>query len=112
MDHVHVLLLLQRTSPQEWDAAAIADDVKMAPEVVDVSLEDLAASGLVAATDGAAGRPQFSYAPSSDALRRDVEELASMYNERPVTLVRAVYDRAPEPAASFADAFTIRPGTR
>ena len=28
---------------------------------------------------------KFAYAPADEALRRDVDELAAMYNERPVT---------------------------
>jgi hypothetical protein len=31
-----------------------------------------------------------------------------MYNSRPVTLVRAIYDRPASAARSFADAFRVR----
>jgi hypothetical protein len=33
-----------------------------------------------------------------------------MYNQRPVTLVRALYSRPSRPLQSFADAFRLRGG--
>ena len=56
----------------------------------------------------ASGPPsRYRYEPATPALRRAVELLAIAYNERPVTLVRAIYDR-PSAIQSFADAFRIR----
>jgi hypothetical protein len=53
------------------------------------------------------GPPRFRFAPGSPELRRAVELLRVAYNERPVTLVRLVYQR-PTTAQAFADAFRIR----
>ncbi|MDQ3520043.1 MAG: hypothetical protein M3466_16780 [Gemmatimonadota bacterium] len=112
MDHVQTLLLLHRTAPQEWEPAAIAREITVQPELVDLSLRDLTASGLVSEIGVGDSQRKFAYAPADEALRRDVDELAAMYNERPVTLIRAIYDRPPEPAVTFADAFAIRSDSR
>jgi hypothetical protein len=44
------------------------------------------AHGLIADTNG-----RFRYCPASSDLERGVRELAHAYNEKPVTLIRAVY---------------------
>ena len=44
------------------------------------------AHGLIADTNG-----RFRYCPASSELERGVRELAHAYNEKPVTLIRAVY---------------------
>lgn len=107
MDHVQILLVLQSTAPEKWSRDKLAAETKIAPAVADIALEDLVSSGLAASEPTPEGE-MYAYAPSSEAMRREVAEIASMYNERPVTLVRAVYDRPPEPAVSFADAFSLR----
>lgn len=107
MDHVQILLVLQSTAPAQWSRDKLVTETKVAPAVADITLKELVAGGLAASVATPEGEA-FTYAPSSEALRRDVAEIATMYNERPVTLVRAVYDRPPEPAVSFADAFSLR----
>lgn len=72
------------------------------------ALKDLSTGGLVSSVAGAAGVESFSYDPKSESLRSVVNDLAAMYNERPVTLIRAVYDRPAQPVLSFADAFRLR----
>ena len=41
-------------------------------------------------------------------VREAVNQLAEMYNTRPVTLVRAMYDRPATSVQQFADAFRLR----
>jgi hypothetical protein len=107
MDHVQLLLLLESTRPEMWTRDKLVTDSKIVPAVADIVLKDLVSSGLVVAEPGPDGG-SYRYDPASEETKRDVSEIAAMYNERPVTLVRAVYDRPPEPAVSFADAFSIR----
>jgi hypothetical protein len=107
MDHVQLLLLLESMTDEKWSRDSLVTQSRIVPAVADIVLKDLVASGLVAAEAGPEG-DWYRYAPASEETKRDVSEVAAMYNERPVTLVRAVYDRPPEPAVSFADAFSIR----
>jgi hypothetical protein len=52
------------------------------------------------------GESRYSYAVSDPQTRRAIDLLRVAYNERPVTLVRLVYNR-PSAAQNFADAFRI-----
>jgi hypothetical protein len=109
VDHVDVLLLLRAAAPESLTAAEIVQKTGIAAALVDRTLTDLRDSGLVAEADGV---DSFLYRPQSAALSEAVANLSTMYNERPVTLIRAVYDRGAHPAISFAEAFRIRGGDR
>lgn len=116
MQHVEVLLMLRRAEPESVPTSAIVAEVQGGRALTLACLEDLADARLVAREGGPAadGSPAAAYcfAPASAALRQAVDGLLAMYSERPVTLVRAVYDRAaapsPDPIRSFADAFRLR----
>lgn len=68
---------------------------------------ELVASGLARDTRSADGRT-LQYAARSVDDRRDVDALAQLYHQRPVTLVRLVYEQPSTPLRSFADAFRVR----
>jgi hypothetical protein len=51
---------------------------------------------------------RYRYGPASPELERSIGELARAYNERPVTLIRAIYRIADDKIQSFADAFDFR----
>ena len=108
MDHVEVLLLLLKNAPEALTRDEIVSRTGRPEALIDVAVADLTRGGLAASKPGAAGIPAYSYEPQSAELRDAVSELATMYNERPVTLIRAIYDRAPSPVISFADAFRVR----
>jgi predicted transcriptional regulator len=109
MDHLEVLLQL-KDAPEPMTKVDIAKKTKRPDALIEVAVEDLCNGGLITETDGPAGVRSFKYNPQSQALRTAVEELALMYNERPVTLVRAIYDRPASPVTSFAEAFRVRGG--
>ena len=105
MAHVEALLLLRRVSPEAASATAVAAQAQI-PTVAAARrhLEELVASGF--AQGDAEGA--YRYAPAREELRAAVDALARMYNEKPVTLVRAVYARPAGPVQAFADAFRLR----
>lgn len=105
MEHVELLLWLaadpaRRAGPNE--AAAI---IHAKSDLAAKRLADLEEAGLLAQDEGEAG---FRYAPKSTDLRDAVSELDVMYHQRPVTLVRGIYERPASPVKSFADAFRLR----
>lgn len=51
---------------------------------------------------------RYRYGPSTGELERGIGELAHAYNERPVTLIRAVYQIADGKIQSFADSFKLK----
>lgn len=108
MDHVEVLLLLHRSAPATLTQAEAARETKRPVELLTAVMKDLVNGGLASRTSGPGGEDRFAYAPQSEALRREVEQLVAVYNERPVTLIRAIYDRPSEPITSFAEAFRLR----
>lgn len=107
MAHVEALLLLRRVAPDARPLAAIAVQAQL-PTLAAARrcLDELTDAGLVTP----AGSDEFRYAPPPGDARDAVDSLAQMYNEKPVTLVRAIYSRLTPPPAvqAFADAFRLR----
>lgn len=109
MEQVDVLLVLARAPERGQSAAEISRALRISEQgVAPRTFEELRAAGLIA-MDGS-NPARYRYAPQSPADRAAVEMLALAYNERPVTLVRAIYAR-PTPEQSFADAFRLRKKT-
>ena len=102
VDHVAVLVLMATTPDQTHDARGVAAKTRVSDPVADAVLADLATAHLVQ-RDGAG----FRFRPDARD-RATVEQLAALYNSRPVTLMRVIYDRPTSTARSFADAFRIR----
>lgn len=102
MDHVALLLALKADPERSYAPAELVQSSRLTPVVVDRVLEDLVTSRLAQREAGT-----FRYAPAPD-VQPAVEELAQMYRTKPVTLVRAIYDRPARAAQSFADAFRLR----
>ena len=106
MEDIELLLLLA-AAPGSMSLSAIGESLRLSgPTAVMPSVHRLVAADLVA-TETSGGETHVRYAPASAALRRAVELLGVAYNERPVTLVRLVYNRR-SAAQSFADAFRLR----
>ena len=61
-----------------------------------------AAKGLLSEREG-----RYRYGPSPE-LEPSINELVSAYRQRPVTLIRAIYQIADTRIQSFADAFRLR----
>lgn len=106
MDHVDALLVLHKAPDRGWTAAEVAAELRVEPKGIGKALEHLDAAGLVARDPSRASA--FRYAPDTPALARACELLLDMYNRRPVTLIRALYNRPPSAVRSFADAFRLR----
>lgn len=106
MEQVEVLLLLARAPTRALTADEIRAELRLAPTALPArTLAGLEDGRLIEEEPGAP--PRWRYAPATAELRRAVELLAVAYNERPVTLVRTIYER-PSAVQSFADAFRIR----
>lgn len=102
MDHVEILMRLYEVgapvTPQE-----LARLSRLGPATVAKATAHLIAEGLVS-RDAATGT--FAYAASAGD-RATVDALATMYNTKPVTLVKLVYSQPPAALQSFADAFRV-----
>jgi hypothetical protein len=87
MAHVEALLLLRQIAPAAGPLSAIATKAQIG-ELMTMRryLGELSSAGLVAVAPG----DTYHYAPADAARRQAVDLLAQMYNEKPVTLVRAI----------------------
>jgi hypothetical protein len=105
MTHVELLLALRAAEPEPRPLDALARETH-APSSAEAhrTLAELAAAQLVANPRG----DEWTYVPRTSAAREAVDRLAQMYNEKPVTLVRALYSRPARPLTSFVDAFRLR----
>jgi len=105
MEEIEVLLLLEG-EPAGLTVTEIRDRLRLpASDLPLTSIARLKANRLIAGDQSADTRYRF--AVTSPEARRAIELLRVAYNERPVTLVRLVYNR-PSAAESFADAFRIK----
>lgn len=102
IDHVAILLTL-RGATAPMTPSELAGRVHVEPGTTSQVLQELVAAGLaVGGMDG------YHYIARGE-LDESVGLLQIMYDTRPVTLVRAIYDRPSTVAQLFADAFRIRP---
>ena len=107
MLHVELLLLLQRTAPMSWSAEAAAAELRTTPVLVEGVFADLQAARLADPTVG--GSPSaWCFDVRDDAAVAATMQLREAYERRPVTLVKALYQRPASSAHAFADAFRLR----
>ena len=109
MVHIELLLLLARMAPQSATRYTLATELRSSPALVAAALEDLETSRLVQPVPGT--EPvEHRFDGSDPAAVRAVAALQGEYDRRPVTLIKALYNRpAASPIQAFADAFRLRP---
>ena len=81
---------------------------RLGPQTVARCAAELVSARLVSHDPAA---DSYRYAPPN-VDRATVDELSSLYHQRPVTLVKLVYAQPPNPVKSFADAFRLRDDER
>jgi len=102
MDHVAILLDLRSAADTLHSVADVASRTRLDRALTERILRELTASDIVSRNV-----ELYRYAPAGE-LRDTVNSLAEMYYTKPVSLVRAIYDRPVRAAQSFADAFRLR----
>lgn len=107
MEHVEVLLSLASDETRAWSVGEVAARVHAPSASVADRLTELVAAGLASAAPSATAAA-YQYAPQTPTLRRAVELLEEMYRTKPVTLIKAIYERPAPAVQSFADAFRLR----
>jgi hypothetical protein len=108
LDVVEVLLVLRRAPERAWPVTDVAHELRLATEKAAEALAALHGAQLLTVDRGEHADRTYRYAPATAALRGAVDQLEIAYDTRPVTLVRALYDRPPRAVQSFADAFRLR----
>jgi hypothetical protein len=104
MDHVEVLMRLYEAGGEALTSQQLERGARLGPQTVARCAAELVSARLVSHDPAS---DSYRYAPPN-VDRPTVEELASLYHQRPVTLVKLVYAQPPNPVKSFADAFRLR----
>jgi hypothetical protein len=105
MVHIEVLLLLQRTAPKAWTPTEAAIELRSSPELARTALADLRTARLA---EQLGGGQTYRLDASDDAVVASVLGLQTVYDTRPVTLIKALYKRPAASVQAFADAFRLR----
>lgn len=102
---LELLLLMHSRPAQSWSAEDVARDLRIEPNSAAKQLAQLRDRGFLRQDEQDAGR--FRYAPASPRVDAVVNELASTYQSRRVTVISLLYSRPTDTLRSFADAFRI-----
>jgi hypothetical protein len=103
---LETLLLVHSGGEREWTPEQVAQSIYTVPAGATRRLEQLVDMGLVASNG--AMNPAYRFAPSTAALRGQVDELATAYRANRVGVINLIYNRPPDPLRSFSDAFKLR----
>jgi hypothetical protein len=112
-DHVEsvmqleVLLLLASQPGRAWNAADLAQQLRIDAGWVDAQIRNMAAAGIVT-LDESTPPPQFHYDPRTAELAQTVQGLAHAYADRRVTVIGLIFSKPVDKIRSFADAFRLR----
>jgi hypothetical protein len=105
VDEVEVLLCLYHSTGEGLTPQRTAAACNKSLEDVTEDLRDLTDSGFLVYDRF---EDTYSYSVHNQAVNDVVDQLAHLYNERPVSLIHAIYERPSSSVQSFADAFRIR----
>ena len=103
-DHLEILMRMHDTHDKAFSTDELQRLTHIAERSVVRCLDELTAAGITRQVSPNA----WQYGPRTVQDREAVDMLARMYHQRPVTLVRLVYERPSAPLKSFSDAFRLR----
>jgi hypothetical protein len=106
VDQLDLLVLLFNSPQTEWSVAAASQVVHCPADKAQTALDRLAQQGLLAIVS-AAPEPRYRYVPRDDPQHQTVAAMIAFYRERPVTVIRRVYEQPTDSVQAFADAFKL-----
>ena len=101
---LEVLLLLQRSAPDLWDAERLSAELRIERAWAAAQLPRLLEQGFLARS----GRDFYRYEPAAPELAKAVESLAACYADRRVRVVAQLYSKPTPGVRGFAEAFVLR----
>jgi hypothetical protein len=103
---LELLLLLKNDATKTWAAPEASRTLAVPVEMAATHLSELQVAGLLAASGD--NEPSFRYHPVSGELDELVESLATIYQERRVSVITLIYSKPVDKVRTFADAFRFR----
>ena len=107
LEQLEALRILGDDPEREWRDDEIAVQIQSMPETTLRHLSVLEGRGMVRCVRRE-GRLFCTYGPQSPELEAQVRRLLEIYRQRPVTMIRMVYERPPNVLRAFSDAFRLR----
>ena len=104
---LEVLLMLAGRPGQVWTSAALAEQLRIDPAWVETQLRAMAAGGLVVVPEGHPST-EYRFEPRTADVARAIDDLATAYADRRVTVIGLIFAKPLDKIRSFADAFRIR----
>lgn len=107
LEQLEILRVLAEDPGRAWGVTALAGAIQAEPATAAKHLAALGGRGLITlATSGTetAGR----HGARTPELGAKVDALLAAYRQRPVTMIKLVYERANERLRAFSDAFRLR----
>jgi hypothetical protein len=101
---LEVLLLLQRSAPEDWDAERLSSELRIERAWAAAQLPRLREQGFLARS----GAQHYRFRPASPELAKAVESLAACYADRRVRVVAQLYSKPTRGVRGFAEAFVLR----
>jgi hypothetical protein len=105
VEQLEILRVLKENPEKEWDAAELGRAVQAKPEDVASYIVVMESRGLLTLIGEKNHTCRFGPLPGVEGI---VERLLQLYKERPVSMIRFVYDKAAIHLRTFADAFRIK----
>lgn len=103
-DHLEILMRMYDAPERAFTRDDLRQTTHIAERSLQRCLDELTDSGIIRRAESGT----WQYGPKNVQDRHALDQLAQMYNQRPVTLVRLVYERPSAPLKSFSDAFRLR----
>ena len=93
IEQLEILRVLGEDRDREWDSVALADEVQAKPEAVRAHVKAMHSRGLLRAITKGVGL-SCRYGAGTPELETIVGRLLQIYRERPVTMIKIVYDES------------------
>jgi hypothetical protein len=106
MEQLDVFVLLFRSSPRQWSAMEVAQELKMAPQSAEMRLFLMTSAGLLASSEAPSLTYRYDPAPALDMLAKATTKIYQ--SDRP-SLTSILEGPGPGATARiFADAFRLK----
>lgn len=105
IDEIEVLLAAFARRGELLSVSSVASAAQKSESVAWEHLQQLAGRGFLVHHES---ENAYSYPLRTADVDQAIEQLSRMYHQRPVTLIKALYDRPSTAVLSFADAFRLR----
>lgn len=106
VEQLEILRVLGEDPSREWSSDEIREPAQVSPDSIRTHLQALEARGLIACRYSES-QVFCQYGPHSKALDENVQKMLDLYRQRPVTMIRLVYERSSAALREFADAFRL-----